>query len=266
MERKHEIVYVDPGKLKVPETRVTAHMDPETWELFEQSIRKVGVLTPIQVVKVGEDLWISDGVHRAVAAKKVGLKEVPVVIVKGEERDASLQNLVLNRLRGKTKPSEMVAVIGELDREYHFTPEQIEQHSGLSGAWCRKLLKVSQASPELVRLVEEGKIPVGVAFEIAKFDSFDVQVRMASMAETYVWTVDEAHRMAESVHEEMTKPPEERAPIEEIKPKGITCRLCGHKFQPAEVVSVILCDGCWSMIRTLVEAERAAAAGGGEQG
>lgn len=256
MERKHEIVYVDPGKLKVPETRVTAHMDPETWELFEQSVRKVGILTPIQVVKVGEDLWISDGVHRAVAAKKVGLSVVPVIVKEGDARDASLQNLVLNRLRGKTKPSEMVTVIGELDREHHLTPEQIEQYSGLSGAWCRKLLKVAQAAPELVRLVEEGKIPVGVAFEIAKFDSFDVQVRMASMAETYKWTVDEAHRMAESVQEEMENPPAERTPIEEVKPKGITCRLCGHEYPQAEVVSVILCNGCWSMIRALVEEER----------
>lgn len=256
MERKHEIVYVDPGILKVPETRVTSKMDPETRELFEQSIGKVGVRSPIECTKVGEELWISDGVNRAIAAKKHGLKTVPVVVVEGDARDVSLQNLIANRLRGKTKPSEMVTVIGELDREYHLTPEQIEQHAGLSGAWCRKLLKVSQAAPELVRMVEEGKIPVGVAFEIAKFDSFDVQVRMASMAETYGWTVEEAHRMAESVHEEMMKPPAERTPIEEIKPKGITCRLCGHEYQPAEVVSVILCDGCWSMIRTLVEAER----------
>lgn len=258
MEPKPEILHVDPGTLKVPETRVTASWDPERWELFMQSIRQVGVKEPIKCIRVGEELWISDGVHRAVAAKKAGLKTVPVYVEVGSERDVDLQNLILNWLRGKTKPSEMVAVIGKLDKEHHLTPEQIEQAVGLSGAWCRKLLKVSQASPELVDLVEEGKIPVGVAFEIAKFDSFDVQVRMASMAETYGWSVDEARRMAESVREEMMKPPTERVPMEELKPKGVPCRICGKEKDPKELVSPIICHECWGMMGALLSEARAA--------
>lgn len=93
-------------------------MDPEQYKLLVAAIREVGFLQPILIrepakeetlpdeasaARIGADLWfrIVDGVHRASAAREVGLTEVPCVIVDADADLAVALQIGMNRMRGE---------------------------------------------------------------------------------------------------------------------------------------------------------------------
>ena len=63
---------------------------------------------------MGDEYWGVDGLHRCQAAIERGEELVPCVVRDGDAKEAMMANLVLNTLRGHTKASEQVAVLGEL--------------------------------------------------------------------------------------------------------------------------------------------------------
>ena len=65
-----KVVNIDVSKITVPEVRVTAVYDEEKTELLSGTIEALGVLSPITVVKVGEDYRLVDGLHRLYVSSK----------------------------------------------------------------------------------------------------------------------------------------------------------------------------------------------------
>lgn len=74
-----QIVMVPVEKLKVIEIQ----RKPSAYHVrrLSESIRKIGFVTPIVAVKRGEECLVIDGQQRLLAAKGVGIKELPCVIV-----------------------------------------------------------------------------------------------------------------------------------------------------------------------------------------
>ena len=68
---------------------------------------------------------VVDGLHRVEEARRRGETTISAVIREGTATEALLQNLVLNRVRGKVKASEMVAVIGALWKDHGMDSDQI---------------------------------------------------------------------------------------------------------------------------------------------
>ena len=145
-----------PSLVKVPEVRVRAQFDPELQKLFEDSIKDWGVVAPIILCQVGEDLVLVDGEHRLNEAIKNGDLPQDMVIIEGDMVDVMTRNLFLDHLRGKTPVSDMVKVIGALYTDYNLDPDQISERTFKSRDYVEKLIKISQASPAVQQALDEG--------------------------------------------------------------------------------------------------------------
>lgn len=66
-------------------------------EALKKNIERFGFLVPVVTNK---DLVIADGEHRWLAAKELGLEEIPAVIVRVDEVDRRIIRQVMNKLRG----------------------------------------------------------------------------------------------------------------------------------------------------------------------
>jgi len=253
MKKNLKIIWVHPGTLKVPDVRITSDLDEETDTLLFESIKKEGVKTPIQCSLIGEDLVIVDGFHRAAYAQKAGIKRVPVFIMDGGEDQNLLDNLILNRLRGKTKPSEMVKVIEELDKKHGLGAKEISEKTGLSLGYIRKLMLVSRTSIGVREALDQGRINVTQAFELARLEDHDVQERVLYMYKQYEWNTNRLREQVSAVIEELQKPPQEQVPIEQVEPPKIQCSVCGGGFDVLEVSNPTICKGCWGMFISLVK-------------
>ena len=152
--------------IKVPDLRVTSVLDADLLAELEESITRQGILQPLQVEQVGEELWLVDGLHRLLVAKRLGWEEIPCIISPGTQEGVLLKNLVVNRQRGKSNPAQEAKLIRYLREEGGLPLERIASITGLSVSWTRRLHAISFLPPGVLDLVGAGKLGASIALEL----------------------------------------------------------------------------------------------------
>jgi len=254
---------VDPKTIKVPEERVTARMDAEKAEQFDNSIKSLGIEEPINVYEVDGELWLSDGLHRLVAAINNGYGKVDVLVKPGTARDVLFHNLRSGHLRGKHPISEMRRQIEKAYKEFNIGIEDIVKETGLSQAYVEKLLTISDLTPMCLEALDEERIGVGHAFELTKSRSPDQQEIFLQMAIANHWKVaalKEFMTSTREIEEQREKGiATQTATTTDRPPETVACRFCGEQHLPQELASLIMCHTCQGIMFEAVAAGRQAA-------
>ena len=115
-----------------------------------QSITVYGILQPLTVRKQENGYQLVAGERRLRAAKLAGLKEVPCLIARVEERDAGLLALIENLQRRDLNCFEEAEAIAGLLRRYGLSQEQAAQKLGKSQSAVANKLRLLRL-PEDVR-------------------------------------------------------------------------------------------------------------------
>ncbi|MFQ5886785.1 MAG: ParB/RepB/Spo0J family partition protein [Anaerolineae bacterium] len=242
------VIQVPIEHIAVPEVRVTAVYDEELQELLKESLEAAGQIQPIVVVKEGERYELVDGLHRLEEARKRGDLKIPAVIYEGDSRRALVLNLITNRLRGKTKASEMVAVIGELASRYGMDSDAIQKETGLTRDYIEKLWRISEAAPGVLEALDAEAIGVGVAHEIARLPTHLVQEEYVAKSILYKLTVPAVKEFVDEVLRQMELIREEPAPVERPAPPRPFCEGCKETPEPKYLTPVLLCPTCYGVI------------------
>ncbi len=95
-----------------PDPANPRRISDEELESLTRSIREFGLIDPI--IARREDKVVIGGHQRLLAARKIGLKQVPVVLVDLPEEQAHLLNLALNKISGTWDQELLVRLLGEL--------------------------------------------------------------------------------------------------------------------------------------------------------
>ncbi len=243
-----EIQYVSPGELLIPEDRITADMDEETYEMFRASVKKRGVLEPIVCQKVDGRLIVVDGMHRAIEAVNAGLPTVPIFVKEGTEKDVLLDNLLTNKLKGKTPTTHVIHVLRTLKQEHDVDMDQLQELTGFSEAYAKKILAIAEGLQEVIEALDDGRISVEVAYNLGRFADPYVTLRVLNQIIQYNWKTKRALEQISLVIAELAKPEEEQRPIEEIAPSLPECHFCHGEFQPERGTYAGMCPTCYGAI------------------
>jgi len=239
---------IKPGDIKVPELRVRARFDQEILAQFQSSIAEAGIVAPVIVCQVSEDLVLVDGAHRLEEAIKNDLPTIDVVIFEGDMVDVLTKNLFLDHMRGKTPLSDMVKVIGALYTEYNLDPDQIREKTGLTRDYIEKLVRISKASPTVLQAVDEGVIGIGHAFELSRLSYAIQQEEVIAKHQVWRFSVKELHDQVDAVLAEMelikTAAPAE-TPGEQRPAATYHCEGCKGEVEPRYLRPVMLCPDCF---------------------
>jgi ParB-like chromosome segregation protein Spo0J len=256
--QKMKVVMVDPKEIKEPDVRITSTWDPELLEMFKGSIEADGIQQPLILIREGENLWLVDGKHRKDEALLQGIPKVPCVIMDGTMKQVMTRNLYMNRLRGGIKASEMIKVMRWLRDHEGMNSEQIQKETGLKRDYIEKLLECTKAVPEVLEALDREEIGVGHAWEIARVENKDVQLRLLAQVFQYRLSVKDLHNVVDDTLEILRKREEEaknpQPPNPVLIPK-IRCHGCEEEYPIKKVVGVNLCVNCYGL---LVEAVREA--------
>jgi ParB family chromosome partitioning protein len=179
---------VEIDLIKVPDLRVTSSVDAHIMEELRESIKNEGILQPLQVARVGDELIVEDGLHRLVVAKELGMEKVPCIIHEATERDLMVRNLVLNRQRGKSNPVHEAQVIRHLLDNEKLTLEEVSALCNLSPGWVSRLHKVSYLPPQVLSLVEDGSLAVSSADHLTKLQDPQLQIQVARDAVSWKYS------------------------------------------------------------------------------
>jgi hypothetical protein len=260
-----QVQQIDVNSIIVPEVRMTAVYDEELTKQLQASLNAVGQIQPIVVVVANSKIYLVDGLHRLQEARARGDNEIPAVVYQGDAADVLLKNLVTNRMRGKTKASEMVKVIKSLASDYGLDPDQIRDRTGFSRDYTERLLKIGGAAPEVIEALDAEVIGVGVAFEISRIPHHLAQAELVSRASIWKYTVPDIKAFVDEVLKQMdlikNNPPK---PPGAHPPRVYACDICKDTYDPKDLRFICTCPGCfssaWQAARANKQKEGSAAA------
>lgn len=140
------------------------HFDDEALQSLADSIRELGVLQPVLVRAVGDrEYELIAGERRWRAARRAGLSTIPAVVRRVEDRASLEQALVENIQRQDLNPLEEAAALQQLIDDFNLTHDEVAKRVGKSRATVTNALRLLGLSPNLQRLVREGRLTAGHA-------------------------------------------------------------------------------------------------------
>ena len=177
---KEFISQLPPDKLspfaKHPyQVREDAAMD----ELVE-SVRTYGILSPLLARPKGEGYELVSGHRRRLAAQKLGLPTVPVLVREMTDDEAVILMVDSNLQRENLLPSEKAfAYKMKLEAMKHqgkstsvqlapkLTTEQIGYEAGISKDVVKRYIRLTNLVPPLLQMVDDGRIAFSPAVELS---------------------------------------------------------------------------------------------------
>ncbi|GAH61894.1 unnamed protein product, partial [marine sediment metagenome] len=200
--------------------------------------------------------WLVDGLHRLDEARRRGIEKVPVVYKEGKLVDALVENLVSNRLRGKTPASDEIRLIRHLREVHHMEPHMIAERTGLPRKRIEQRLAIASAAPEVLSCLEFDQVSLGVAFQLSRLPNEGGQIALVSrlLQATPPATVREVTEIIDhalELQDQMSEPQPE--PQIQIPLKTIACHLCGEKYEANDTYGLNVCRTCGGLARDYIQ-------------
>ena len=182
------IVNIPTDKLQAFEEHPFKVEENADMQSLIESIRDNGILTPFIVRPVYDDKYeIVSGHRRLFACNVLGITEVPAVVKDLSREEAVIEMVDSNLHRERILPSEKAFaykmkmdvlrkqgkrtdLISSQNEPKLRSDEQIAKENNESRATVQRYIRLTRLIPELLQLVDEGRIALGHGVEIAIFE------------------------------------------------------------------------------------------------
>ena len=127
------------------------------------SVRDQGIIQPLLVRRAGEGYELIAGERRLRAARKAGLREVPVIVREASNSETLQLALLENLQREDLNPIEEATAYQRLQEEFELSQEEIAQKVGKSRPAVANCMRLLLLPKEVQQEVVRGKLPAGQA-------------------------------------------------------------------------------------------------------
>jgi ParB family chromosome partitioning protein len=152
------------GDLKPNKFQPRKNFDEESLDELTSSIKERGILQPIIVRRSKEDqskFEIIAGERRWLAAQKVGLHDVPVVITEADDLKSLEFAIIENVQRHDLSPLEEARGYKRLIVEFSYDREKVSKFIGKSRSYITNSLRLLSLPIEVIKLIETQKLTAG---------------------------------------------------------------------------------------------------------
>ena len=164
-----------------------------------------GVIQPIIVNKNGDRYIIVAGERRFRASKMAGLKVIPAIVKDYSEQQIKEISLLENIQREDLNPVEVANAMRELLEIYGWTQDVLADRLGKSRPAIANTLRLLTLQPEVLALIESGKLSAGHARSLVVVSDPATQVKLAKLAVTKKVTVRDLEKAVKQLNNPQTK-------------------------------------------------------------
>ena len=197
------------GNLEVAVHLITANpyqprerFEEEALEELTQSIREMGILSPLLVRQRKEDgsgYQLIAGERRFRAAQRAGLKKVPIILRELTDLEALEIALVENLQRKDLNIIEEAEGYQRLADEFSLTQEAIAKRVGKGRATVANALRLLALGPAVKTMVSDGRLSTGHAKVLLSLELKEEQELIAKQAVKENWSVREIERQVKTL-------------------------------------------------------------------
>lgn len=158
------------------------NFDEKALKELAQSIKTNGVIQPIIVTKKGDRYIIIAGERRWRASQLAGLRTVPCIVRNYTDREICEIAIIENLQREDLNPIESARAIKQLIETFDLTQEVVADRIGKSRPAVANTLRLLTLTPEVVNMIEAGKLSAGHARCLITVEDPKIQVELALKA------------------------------------------------------------------------------------
>ena len=177
------VTEIEINKIKPNLNQPRKHFDETALQDLANSIKVHGVIQPLVLNKLDDGNYlIIAGERRWRASKIAGLDKVPAVIKEYTDKQIKEISLIENLQREDLNPIEAARAIKQLMDEYHLTQEVVSERIGKSRSNVANTLRLLTLYPEVVTLIESGRLSAGHARALVVVEDTTKQIKLARQA------------------------------------------------------------------------------------
>ncbi len=183
VKKENGVTEVKVSEIRPNPNQPRKFFDEEALQDLASSIKIHGVIQPLVVNKEADGGYmIIAGERRWRASQIAGLESVPVVIKNYTEKQVKEISLIENLQREDLNPIEAAKAIKQLMDEYKLTQEVVAERIGKSRSNVANTLRLLSLAPDVLKLVESGKLSAGHARSLVVIEDENFQIKLANSA------------------------------------------------------------------------------------
>ena len=215
--RHGDVEKIDIDKIYTNPNQPRKNFDKESLNELAESIRIHGLIQPIVVNEMPDGYMIIAGERRFRACKLCGLKEIDAVVKNYSNKQIAEIAIIENLQREDLNPVEVAKGIKKLMDEYGLTQEKVAERLGKSRSAIANSLRILTLYPEVLELIEKGKISFGHAKILAAITDYATQLILAKKIAKDKLTVRDLEKEVDSILGNKKKKKIAKLPSEELQ-------------------------------------------------
>lgn len=194
------VLEIDITKVKPNPNQPRKNFDQDALNELASSIKIHGIVQPIVVNKESNgEYMIIAGERRWRAANICGLKTVPAVVKNYTEKQVKEISIIENLQREDLNPIEAARAIKQLMDEYGLTQEVVSERIGKSRSNIANTLRLLTLYPDVIDLVESGKLSAGHARCLVVIEDQTEQIRLAKSTVSKNLSVRDLEKLVKNI-------------------------------------------------------------------
>ena len=165
MKGKYSIIPVD--RIADPEFPMRTDMTPESVADLVASIRQMGVIEPLVVIKKGDDFEVVAGHRRLFAASIADVAQVPCIVHEATGMELEMLKLHENMGRAEVSPVDWASHLHYLKNEYKVSNGKLAEMLGVSMGWVEQRVAILGYPESLRTALARGQITFSAARELS---------------------------------------------------------------------------------------------------
>ncbi len=150
------------------QARRRKHLNTDNLKELTESVKSVGIINPITVRRIHNKFEIISGERRYKAAKKAGLKSVPVIIRDVTDEQILEVQVIENIQREDVHPMDEAFGYQELLKSGRYNEQKVAERFGKSLSYVHKRLRLNNLIPDVQKAFYDGEIFYVVALEFSR--------------------------------------------------------------------------------------------------
>ena len=153
------------------------HFNDEALKELSNSIKELGIIQPVTVRKVEENLFeLVSGERRFKASKIAGLKSIPAYIRLANDQESLEMALVENIQRQDLDPIEIGLSYQRLIEEIDLTQDQLSERVGKKRSTITNYIRLLKLDPIIQTGIRDGFVSMGHGRALVNVDNIQTQL------------------------------------------------------------------------------------------
>ncbi len=200
------IVHIDVNKIIPNKNQPRKIFDVKALEELSQSIKNYGIIQPITVRKIYDDIYeIVAGERRYRAVKLLNMDTIPAVVIEAKEEESAAMSLIENLQREDLHFIEEAAAYEKLIKEFGISQSQLAEKLGKSQSAIANKVRILKHPEAVKEKLREGNLTERHARAMLKITDEEILLNIVGKVVSKDLNVSETEKLVDSIANELNE-------------------------------------------------------------